>query len=59
LRANRIEQLAARHEHDARARDGEHPAHPTGVDFEIETAALHGAECDGVDHQPGLPARLK
>jgi len=54
----RIQQLSPSNEHDAGARDREHPAACPRIGSKIMLAALHRAERDCIDHQPRLEARL-
>jgi hypothetical protein len=57
-RLDRIEQLRAGQEHHAGARDGKHPAAPSGIGIEIMVAALDRSDGDGIGHQPRFGARL-
>jgi hypothetical protein len=57
-RLHRIEQLPPGNEDDASAGEGEQPAAPARIGFEVEPPAFDGAQRDGIDHQPRLQARL-
>jgi hypothetical protein len=57
-RFHRIQKLAAGDEHHSGAGEGEQPAAPAGVGFEIEPPAFDGAQRDRVDHQPRFEAGL-
>jgi hypothetical protein len=58
LGPHRVEQFCSAHEHHPGAGAGEHPAAPSGIDFEIVAAAFDGAKGDRVNHQERFKPRL-